>query len=362
MEATYGIDSGNTKATKKQFDLFKPVSVRKDGQRIESSNWAVRFQHQGKRTCRSLGTADYRLAQQKAKALVAEVRGSGWVGVVKIRGDQDSMLIEDLQSKFRLSAAGRGVRPRSIDWECRAFGALARDIGARRVSDITADKVQLFISQAMAAGKNPASIKGRVKTAKILFSKANLQAMGLAELKNPFIGVSLPRVDSEPFNAPERKWITSLMSDGLKELQGPALLAFALALGCGLRWGEIISLDYSNVLRDRVRVLAGHAKGRRQREVPMGAAVKSAMDTARQASGLVLGNDPASVHDELAKWLHLHGVTDAKPVHYLRKCFGSLAVADHGIFIGSKLLGHADISITAQTYANIVDKLPSVTF
>jgi hypothetical protein len=39
-----------------------------------------------------------------------------------------------------------------------------------------------------------------------------------------------------------------------------------------------------------------------------------------------------------------------------------LAVADHGIFIGSKLLGHAGIGITASTYAGQVDKLPSVKF
>ena len=53
---------------------------------------------------------------------------------------------------------------------------------------------------------------------------------------------------------------------------------------------------------------------------------------------------------------------DAEPVDCLRKCFGSLAVADHGILIGSKLLGHAVISITASTYAGQVDKLPAVRF
>jgi integrase len=61
-------------------------------------------------------------------------------------------------------------------------------------------------------------------------------------------------------------------------------------------------------------------------------------------------------------WLRKQGVTDAKPVHYLRKCFGSLAVGDHGIFIASKLLGHASIGITASTYAGQVDQLPAVEF
>jgi len=78
-----------------------------------------------------------------------------------------------------------------------------------------------------------------------------------------------------------------------------------------------------------------------------------------QAMGLVGVRNPFK---ELCVWLRAHGVRDFKPVHYLRKCFGSLAVADHGIFIASKLLGHSDIGLTASTYAGQVDRLPAVRF
>jgi integrase len=64
----------------------------------------------------------------------------------------------------------------------------------------------------------------------------------------------------------------------------------------------------------------------------------------------------------LCDWLRERGIKDRKPVHYLRKCFGSLAVADHGVFIGSRLLGHSSIALTASTYAGQVDKLPAVDF
>jgi integrase len=55
-------------------------------------------------------------------------------------------------------------------------------------------------------------------------------------------------------------------------------------------------------------------------------------------------------------------VKNGKPVHYLRKCYGSLAVADHRVFIASKLLGHASISLTVSTYAGQVDRQPAVKF
>jgi integrase len=145
-------------------------------------------------------------------------------------------------------------------------------------------------------------------------------------------------------------WIQELMRQGIDELTGEPRLAFVLALGAGLRWGEIISLSWEDVQPGSVRISAGKAKGRRARVIPMGNRVQGVLERARGQGTLIVSN-PAEVHEVLCAWLREHGVKDAKPVHYLRKCFGSLAVADHGIFIGSKLLGHASIGITASTYA-----------
>jgi integrase len=58
------------------------------------------------------------------------------------------------------------------------------------------------------------------------------------------------------------------MHQEIKELQGPARLAFVLALGAGLRWGEIISLTWEIVRKESVIILASKAKGRRARVVP----------------------------------------------------------------------------------------------
>jgi len=76
----------------------------------------------------------------------------------------------------------------------------------------------------------------------------------------------------------------------------------------------------------------------------------------------VISSDAKEVHQTLCEWLKAQGVTDTKPVHYLRKCYGSLAVGDHGICVASKLLGHSNITLTASTYAGQVDQLPAVKF
>jgi integrase len=63
--------------------------------------------------------------------------------------------------------------------------------------------------------------------------------------------------------------------------------------------------------------------------------------------------------DGLIKWLKSKGVTAVKPLHELRKEFGSQMCAKAGIYAASRMLRHADIAITAQHY---VDQKERVTF
>ena len=358
MDATNGIDNGKPKAARRKFDLFRPVSVKPDGHRIQSPNWCVRFQYKGKRTCRSLGTADYRLAAQSAKQLVASVRQAGWSGATMLPTSHGSLSISDLLEQYHGSAVSRGLRPRSIGHAQKDLRRIAREIGARRLADLTPDALQNWIRESRL---KPITLRAILKNAGSVLAKPSLQAMAMTNQQNPFLRLARPKVDREPFPAPPRTWILKLMRKGVAELTGEVRLAFVLALGCGLRWGEVISLAWDNVLPDAVRVLASLAKGRRARVVPMGKLARSVLAAGR-SEGPVIMNDPREVHRVLSTWLRKQGIKDAKPVHYLRKCFGSLAVADHGIFVASKLLGHSSISLTASTYAGQVDQLPAVKF
>src|SRR5512137_2836312 len=136
MNVNSGIDSGNTIPRKRTFDLFRPVSVKSDDRRIQSANWCVRFQHKGKRTCRSLGAADYRLATQRAKQLVASVRQHGWAGAVALPTSQDSLSIAALLEEYHRSAASRGLRPRSISHARKDLSRVARETRSRRVGEL----------------------------------------------------------------------------------------------------------------------------------------------------------------------------------------------------------------------------------
>jgi len=128
--------------------------------------------------------------------------------------------------------------------------------------------------------------------------------MGMTEVENPFAKLVRPKLDRKAFPVPPRAWITHLMRQGIEELNGDIRLAFALALGAGLRWGEIISLSWEDVQTDSIRVLASKAKGRRTRVVPVSKLVRSVLDP-RKSQGTVIADDPKEVRHALAHLIPL---------------------------------------------------------
>jgi len=54
----------------------------------------------------------------------------------------------------------------------------------------------------------------------------------------------------------------------------------------------------------------------------------------------------------LTNWLREHGVNSAKPIHELRKAFGSLICQKAGIHQTSVSLRHSDIRTTSAVYVD----------
>lgn len=54
--------------------------------------------------------------------------------------------------------------------------------------------------------------------------------------------------------------------------------------------------------------------------------------------------------DRLTEWLRGQGVTSQKPIHELRKEFGSLVNQKHGIYAASRALRHSDITTSVRHY------------
>ena len=58
------------------------------------------------------------------------------------------------------------------------------------------------------------------------------------------------------------------------------------------------------------------------------------------------------IFQRLIAWLRLHGVRSQKPLHELRKEFGSLINERYGIHAASRALRHSDIRVTSDRYTD----------
>lgn len=58
-------------------------------------------------------------------------------------------------------------------------------------------------------------------------------------------------------------------------------------------------------------------------------------------------------HQRLMTWLRAHSVTDARPLHTMRKEIGSIVATEHGLFAAQRYLRHSTPTITAAIYADV---------
>jgi integrase len=175
--------------------------------------------------------------------------------------------------------------------------------------------------------------------------------------------------------------LTRAAQEELAEEDEPVFLAFLLALGAGLRRIEIDRLEWSafqwnhNLIRiEPTRyfdVKSEHSIGEVQIDPELLALFRDYY-AARAGSNFVIESEnlpradatfenyrAQPVFERLAVWLRAHGVTARKPIHELRKEFGSMVNRKHGLTAAKVLLRHADIGITAMHYIDSPRKATS---
>ena len=152
-----------------------------------------------------------------------------------------------------------------------------------------------------------------------------------------------------------------------------AFKAFLLAVMVGLRRNEIDLLEWDSFLWDAAIVhvqATRHFAGKTEDSLGDVAVDAELLELfrgyrARAASAFVIESNrqprPGSsyvhyrcqeVFERLVSWLRKSGVRANRPLHALRKEFGSQVCAAHGVHAASRQLRHADIAITNMFYTD----------
>jgi integrase len=389
--------------------VFKPTYSR-DGRTITSPNWAVEIQHRGKRHKWSLGTANKAAAAARAKEIYLFVAANGWgeafdkfrpelaakkpnvtlaefLDEIRATADVSANTIEDYARAFRKIVAdliGLDDNPSKYDYRTGGYQNWLSRVEAVKLAWITPQRVQVWKRSFLAkAAPDPlsqrqakVSVNSFLRRARSLFSEKITHHLRV-ELPDPlpFSDVSFEPRQSLKYRSSVdvQKLITAARAE-LHDADPECFKIFLLAVMVGLRRREIDLLEWDSFRWDTATIRIAPTEYFLPKtedsigDVPVDPELMEVFRAYRarrpwdrfviMAPGVPKPR-VTYIHyrcqkhfERLTAWLRQKGIKENKPIHVLRKEFGSQINAVHGIHAASRALRHADIGITNQFYAD----------
>jgi integrase len=385
--------------------VFLPTYT-KGGERRTVGEWAAKIQHGGRRETFGLGTSNKAAAADKAKRIYLSLHAAGWEATLadykpKAAKKQPvstiGEFIEDVKVKVNR-------RPKTLEGYARALRTIAADIGkldggkskydahnggrAKWLAQVNAIKLDQLTPEAIQkwkvkflrrAGNDPRKQRSASISANSLLQQAkSLFSAGILE----FVEIAVP--EAVPFakvvfdERPSMRYrssidVAKIVREAQAELPREQLKMFLLAIMVGLRRDEIDKMEWSAFNWDRNVIgieLTANFKGKSEHSVndidvdpELMALFKTFKEMATGA--FVIESEvaprPGATYthyrankdfEKLTRWLRTHGAVGMRPLHTLRKEFGSQVNERHGIYAASQALRHRDIAITTQHYTD----------
>jgi integrase len=382
--------------------IFKPTYTQ-NGRRREVKHFAAKIQHLGRRETFSFGEANQARAAARAKEIYLSLKSVGWDATLeKFKPEMQRKSVStvgDLVNELREHWSGRA---KTFQDYCRSFRTILSQMfqieggrekfdyvnGGRaawiakidriKLADVTPDKVNKWrIAFVKRAGANPVkqrrariTCNSLMRQAKSLFSPDLLAHVSLDKPdKLPFDGVAF--YDGESMRYHSTVDVEALIQNAMRELPQEQLKVFLLAAMAGLRRNEIDKLQWTAfrwndaVIRIEATEFFAPKTSEGEGDVPIDKELSALFRGwhAKATSTFVVEADAqpragtsythyrAQRHfDSLAEWLRAKRITSSKPLHELRKEFGSLLCQRYGIFAASRMLRHSRITTTAAHY------------
>ncbi len=392
-----------------QAAVFQRVRNRQ-GNRQASKHFSVQLMAGGRREEFNLGTSNKAVAAHKARAIYEHLRVQGWdatlalykanqireeltgvrsigefVGAIEETTARNRTTTEYIRRFRQIVGEIFGIEADNSKYDYRAGGRedRRRQIDAVPLEKLTSASVQAWrVAYLNRAAKDPASqraarisLNSTLRQARSLFSSKRLAFIQLPPgYQSPFNGVRLEPRQSMRYRSTFdcAKVITAAQRD-LAPSDPEAYKVFLLALFAGLRRGEIDRLEWSAFdwgkqklhveITEHLALKSNDSVGTIDLEEQLIEILRSFQSTS--TGSFVIESHRSSrvgttylayrcgpIFKRLAGWLKKHGVAAAKPLHTLRKEFGSQVCDRHGLFLASLALRHSDISITAQHYVD----------
>jgi integrase len=336
-----------------------------------------------------------------------ELRTLGWESTLKKRKPElaakRAATVGEFLHAVRRSYSGQ---ERTIADYCRNFRRLAADIfeiardsrkfdyykagrlewiekvNKIRLTEISPERIQAWRVSYLARVENDLEKRRRAQTSinsilrqcRSLFSRKRLDIIPFdPPIESPFEKIRLePEADMRYHSMID---VTRLVPEGVRELsEKPEMLkVFLLSICAGLRRNEIDKLEWSAFDWERGTLHVGptrylHVKSQKSiGDIDLDPEILALFRGfyLSRANNFVIQStiEPrlragyshyraAKAFKDLGDWLKMKNVQGAKPIHTLRKEFGSLVAQKFGIYAASAALRHAEIGITSKHYVS----------
>ena len=356
--------------------LFKPKYIAATGEYRETVNYAVEFRCNGKRIVKTLQTPNRVVAQARAKLVVARAKELGWETLKpRLPGGRLQHLDDfcELYKKWA-STKERPLRPLTVQKNISTLKRIARDLGARTVEGLIG-KISNWRSRQTKAQH---SISTDLRSGAAVFTPKAMRfyADSGMTVVNPFAGIHVPQSEIKPFEGYPMESVQKLIAAAKDELKGKddaAYAVFLLALCAGLRAQEAAWVQRTHIRENGILVEsdpdAHLTKNSKSRFVPLPASVLAELQGVGGDGPFLLADDEwpngkkevghkrgYRVLKRLSAWLKTKGISYDRPVHFLRKVFGSVVATRHGLFAARDYLGHSSVLVTEKHYAALLEK------
>jgi integrase/recombinase XerC len=285
---------------------------------------------------------------------------------------KDDAQVGKAVEEFLASLGQRNTSPHTLRAYRRDLGNFAAYIRTRKWRDIDHLTIRGFLSQLYEKGLSKTSVARSLAAVRSLYRW--LAQEGIVE-QNPAALVSTPKLPKKLPRVPTLEEMNSVLDGNMPEIAAFAerdRVMLELLYGCGIRNSELVSINLDHIhLKNEIILIRG--KGSKERYVPFGEAVKSALGAYLSVRQEVLSNGhkntPAllintrggrlttrSVGRIIKKIAVAKGLSPDVHPHTLRHAFGT-HMLEEGADLRAiqELLGHERLS-TTQRYTQLSTK------
>lgn len=364
-----------------------------------SRTFSCQIQHAKRRVIIGLGTANRAQAAFEARQFYVSLKANGWDETLRRRrGDPATEKKSNVTIGEYIEAAREKslLYPKTIESYAVALRMIAGEITGRegkahrdaiKLRLITDDKIEAWraayikrkAANPLAEKSARISVRSFIHRARSLFSADTVARIrDIVEIPDPVPFASVKTESVAPPRYRSTFDIIALVESAKEELatERPELFKiFLLGAMAGLRRHEVDLLQWraflfhEGVIRiettEHFRPKSSSSEGDIHVDAELldvfrgfRARAKSDSDFVIQSGGDITAAVAGSYeryrcHKEfvaLCSWLRAHGVMSKKPLHTLRKEFGSQIHARYGLVAASEALRHGGVSVTARHY------------